>query len=245
VKGLVDHGVHEPAEIRVVEVLDARRIELEHLLPGVQVADSAVACEGLVLATKPADALHALEKAAAAGVHRVLSIAAGVRLEPLEGAAGHGIAVIRAMPNTAALVGAAASAICAGRDVGEADIAWATETLGAVGIVEQVPEKSMDAVTGLSGSGPAYMFMVAEALVEGGVLAGLARDVADRLARQTLLGAARLLEDPRVTPEQLRAAVTSPGGTTAAGLRALEDRAVRAALIDAVDAAATRSTELG
>ncbi len=243
--GLLARGVHEPSEVRVVEVSAERRRELEQRFPGMDVGSQPVPCDGLVLATKPGDVVGALEAAAAAGVSRVLSIAAGVTLETLEVAAGDGVAVVRAMPNTAALVGAGAAAICAGRNAVEADVGWAMQTLGAVGIVELVPESLMDAVTGLSGSGPAYLFLVAEALIEAGVSAGLPRDVADRLTRQTILGAGRLLENPDVSPEELREAVTSPGGTTADGLRALEDRAVRSAFVDAVAAAAARSAELG
>jgi pyrroline-5-carboxylate reductase len=155
------------------------------------------------------------------------------------------VRVVRAMPNTPALVGAGAAAICPGADAGEQDLAWAEEVLGAVGVVVRVPEKDLDAVTGLSGSGPAYVFMVAEAMVEAGVLGGLARDVAEKLAFQTLLGSARLLADRGSSPAALRAAVTSPGGTTAAGLRELERHGVRAAFLDAVMAATERSRELG
>jgi pyrroline-5-carboxylate reductase len=153
--------------------------------------------------------------------------------------------VIRAMPNTPALVAQGASAIAAGSSAGEDDLAWAERLLGAVGVVVRVPEYQLDAVTGLSGSGPAYVFLVAEALIEAGVLAGLPRDVSATLTRSTLLGAATLLATGDEGPEALRAAVTSPGGTTATGLRVLESRAVRAAFLDAVAAAAERSRELG
>jgi pyrroline-5-carboxylate reductase len=149
------------------------------------------------------------------------------------------------MPNTPALVGAGASAIAAGSFAGDGDVAWARGVLGAVGVVEVVPESLLDAVTGLSGSGPAYVFLVAEALVEAGVLAGLPRPTAARLAHQTLLGSARMLAASSDGPEALRAAVTSPGGTTAAGLRELERGGVRAAFLDAVMAATERSRELG
>jgi pyrroline-5-carboxylate reductase len=149
------------------------------------------------------------------------------------------------MPNTPALVGAGAAAIAGGRDASDDDLAWAESVLGAVGSVVRVPESLLDAVTGLSGSGPAYVFLVAEALVDAGVLAGLPRDVSVQLTTQTLLGAARLLAESGETAEALRAQVTSPGGTTAAGLHALESAGVRAAFLDAVQAATARSRALG
>ncbi len=148
------------------------------------------------------------------------------------------------MPNTPALVGEGAAAISPGTHATEEDLAWAEEILGAVGVVVRVPEYQLDAVTGVSGSGPAYVFLVAEALAEGGVLAGLPRDVAEKLAFQTLLGSAKLLVE-QGAPANLKAAVTSPGGTTAAGLRELERGGVRAAFLEAVMAATARSQELG
>jgi len=149
------------------------------------------------------------------------------------------------MPNTPALIGAGAAAIAAGRAAEEPDMDWAEAVLGSVGTVVRVPEPMLDSVTGLSGSGPAYVFLVAEALVEAGVLVGLPRPVAEELAHQTLLGAARLVVESGETPEALRAAVTSPGGTPAAGLRELERAGVRSAILEAVVAAAHRSRELG
>ncbi len=235
--------------VGVVEIDPARRRHLEDTFDGLEVLAAPAACEGLVVATKPGDAVSALQSAAEVGVERVLSIAAGVRCEALEAVMAEGTPVVRAMPNTPALVGRGASAICAGGSASAPDLDWAEAILGAVGIVVRVPEHQMDAVTGLSGSGPAYLFLVAEAMVEAGVHVGLPRDVADVLTRQTLLGASTLLagEGAEVPAgiEELRAAVTSPGGTTAAGLRALEDRAVRAAVIAAVEAATRRSAELG
>ncbi len=149
------------------------------------------------------------------------------------------------MPNTPALVGAGASAIAGGAAAGPDDLDWAESVLAAVGTVARVPEGLLDAATGLSGSGPAYVFLVAEALIEAGVLVGLPRPTATELAVQTLLGSARLLAESPDGPEALRAAVTSPGGTTAAGLHALEKAGLRAALLDAVRAATTRAQELG
>jgi pyrroline-5-carboxylate reductase len=149
------------------------------------------------------------------------------------------------MPNTPALVGAGAAAVAAGSAASDDDVAWAAAVLGAVGIVERVDEQLLDAVTGLSGSGPAYVFLFAEALIEAGVLAGLPRPTSRALALQTLLGSARLMAETGDDPERLRAQVTSPGGTTAAGLQALEARAVRSAVLEAVLAATRRATELG
>src|SRR5690606_38204609 len=149
------------------------------------------------------------------------------------------------MPNTPALVGEGAAAIAAGSSAKEDDLAWAESLLGAVGTVVRVKEPLLDAVTGLSGSGPAYVFLVAEALIDAGVHAGLPRDISSQLAIQTSVGAATLLAQGDQTPEALRAAVTSPGGTTAAGLRVLEQHGTRAAFLEAVTAATERSRQLG
>jgi pyrroline-5-carboxylate reductase len=198
-----------------------------------------------VVAVKPGDVEAACRALGAAGVPRVLSIAAGVPLAKLESWLAPGTAVVRAMPNTPALVGCGAAAIAPGRAASDGDLAWAEEILSAVGKVERVGEALLDAVTGLSGSGPAYVFLVVEALIEAGVAVGLPRPVAETLTVQTLLGSARLLAESGERAESLRAAVTSPGGTTAAGLAALESRAVRAAFLEAVAAATKRSKELG
>lgn len=245
VAGLIGAGWAAPAELSVVEKLASRRQELAGRFPGLAVDEEPAAAEGAVIAVKPGDVEAACRSVARAGVSQVLSIAAGVRLDRLEQWLGAGLPVVRAMPNTPALVGQGAAAIAAGRSAGPGHLDWAEGILSAVGIVVRVPEVQLDAVTGLSGSGPAYVFLVAEALVEAGVLAGLARDTSAALVVQTLLGAARLLAEGGQGPEALRAAVTSPGGTTAAGLQALEQRAVRAAFLEAVRAATTRSVELG
>jgi pyrroline-5-carboxylate reductase len=241
--GLITGGWATPFELAVVEPVEARRKEVADLYPGVNVDAEPVDADGAVIAVKPNDVRDAC--AALGGTARVLSIAAGVPIATLEGALAAGTAVVRAMPNTPALVGAGAAAIAGGTHAGDDDLAWAESILGAVGDVVRVPESSLDAVTGLSGSGPAYVFLVAEALIDAGVLAGLPRDVSTRLAIQTLLGSARLLAETGETPEALRAAVTSPGGTTAAGLRQLEAAGVRSAILEAVAAATARSRELG
>lgn len=245
VGGLLAGNWAPPESIAVVEVLDWRRAELHAQFPGIQVVHEPVETRGAVVAVKPGDVGPACRALAAAGVDRVLSIAAGVTTAALEGHLGAGPAVVRAMPNTPALVGAGAAAIAAGATAGPDDLRWAESILRSVGAVVTVPEKLLDAVTGLSGSGPAYIFLVAEALIEAGVLVGLPRDTSVALVVQTLLGSARLLAESGDTPEALRAGVTSPGGTTAAGLRALEAAGVRAAFLEAVAAATQRSIELG
>ena len=241
VAGLLNAG-WSAADIAVVEKVAARRDELASRYAGLAVSDAAEPADGAVIAVKPGDVQAACE---AVKAERVLSIAAGVPLAKLEQWVGAGVPVVRAMPNTPALVGAGASAVAAGSAAGPDDLDWAESVLGAVGQVVRVPEGLLDAVTGLSGSGPAYVFLVAEALIDGGVLAGLPRDVSVTLAVQTLLGSARLLAESPEGAEALRAAVTSPGGTTAAGLRALEARGVRSAFLEAVMAATERSRQLG
>jgi pyrroline-5-carboxylate reductase len=233
------------AGLVVAEVSRSRREELTATYPDVVVVEAPVGVAGAVLAVKPGDVAEAARAVADAGTRRILSVAAGVKTSTIEAAAGRPLPVVRAMPNTPALVGAGAAAISPGSSAGPGDMAWAEEILGAVGVVVRVPETALDPVTGLSGSGPAYVFLVAEAMADAGVLAGLPRDVAETLAFQTLLGSARLLVDGSDSPATLRAAVTSPGGTTAAGLRELERHGVRAAFLDAVMAAAERSRDLG
>ncbi len=245
VAGLIGSAWAPAEEIVVVEALAARREELAEAHRGLVVVPEPNGHQaGLdtVVAVKPGDAVAAL---AGLEPRRVLSIAAGVTASALEAVLPEGTAVVRAMPNTPALVGQGASGIAAGAAAGDDDLAWAEEVLGAVGTVVRVPEAQLDAVTGLSGSGPAYVFLVAEALVDAGVLVGLPRPAAEELATQTLLGAATLLASGDRSAAARRADVTSPGGTTAAGLRAPEAGRVRSAVIDAVVAATERSRELG
>lgn len=201
----------------------------------------------LVLAVKPDqvnDVLaevrpHFTEK------HLLISIAAGVTLARMEAALPPGARVIRVMPNTPALVGASASAFAAGKTATAEDTQLALTLFSSVGIAFQVKESLLDAVTGLSGSGPAYAFLMIEALSDGGVAAGLPRDVATRLAAQTLLGSAKLLLETGQHPGALKDMVTSPGGTTIEGLHELEKAGVRGALINAVRAATDKSKKLG
>jgi pyrroline-5-carboxylate reductase len=229
----------------VLEVVAARRDELAAKYPGVRVLEAAEGADGVLLAVKPQHVAASAAAVGRAGCERVLSVAAGITTQAIEAALGARIPVVRAMPNTPALVGAGAAAISPGTHATDADLEWAEAILGAVGVVVRVPEASLDAVTGLSGSGPAYVFLVAEAMADAGVLAGLPRDVAETLAFQTLLGSAKLLTESDDGPATLKAAVTSPGGTTAAGLRELERAGVRSAFLEAVMAATARGRELG
>ncbi len=242
--GILASNAFAADRLAVVEVLEARREELRTLFPDVPIVDSMPAADAAVLAVKPGDATTAAAAAAAAGATRILSIAAGVGVRALEAATGDGVSVIRAMPNTPALVGLGTAAIAGGGAATEDDLVWAESILSAVGIVDRLPEEQLDAFTGVAGSGPAYVFFVAEALTAAAVAEGIAADVADRVVAQLLLGASTLLARDG-DPAGLRAKVTSPGGTTAAGVRVLEDRAVRDAFAAAVRAATERSRELG
>jgi pyrroline-5-carboxylate reductase len=246
--GLISRGVLDSTNVVVVEAYDARREHLSATFPGLT-CSATLPIElpaGVLVAVKP----HQMQgvcaglRAAYPEGLRVLSIAAGVSTGSLEAWLGHGFRVVRAMPNTPAFVGHGASGVAGGASATDDDVAWSIELLSAVGIARSFSESQLDAVTGLSGSGPAYVFLVAEALTEAGVLVGLSRDDAAIFTAQTLLGAATLLAQSPTEASTLRANVTSPGGTTAAGLRALENRSVRAAFIDAVVAATARATEL-
>jgi len=249
VAGLLDRGGWPPEALVVVEPDARRRAELSGAHPGLTLVEAPVAGMvgpegGAVLAVKPEVAEPACRALGAAGVARVLSIVAGMPAGRLEAVLPQGAVVVRAMPNMPALVGAGVSAVSGGSNATAADLAWAEEVLGTLGTVVRVPERHLDAVTALSGSGPAYVFVVTEALVEAGVLAGLPRALSTTLAVETVRGAGALLAETGEPPAELRAAVTSPGGTTAAGLRALEARAVRSAFMEAVLAAAERARGL-
>jgi pyrroline-5-carboxylate reductase len=243
--GLLAGSDLEASVIAVVETSDSAREELARAFPGVVVSENGVASESAVLAVKPANVEAACEVLQGTGVRRVLSILAGTTIARLESLLPEGTAVVRAMPNTPALLGAGATAIAAGSHATAEDVSWAEALLATVGLVVQQDEKSLDAVTGLSGSGPAYVFMVAEALIDAGVAAGLDEATASALSIQTILGAARMLAETGQSPAALREQVTSPGGTTAAGLAVLASAGVRAAFLDAVKAATARSAELG
>jgi pyrroline-5-carboxylate reductase len=179
------------------------------------------------------------------GVRQILSIAAGVKISAIENATSKGVAVIRAMPNTPALIGQGASAMAGGKNCSAENVAWAKKILLGVGTVVEVEEDLLDAVTGLSGSGPAYVFLLAEALIAAGVEQGLTEQVSNELVRQLLVGSSLLLAESSETPEQLRKKVTSPNGTTAAGIAELVGKQFAEIIAGAVSAATARSKELG
>ena len=244
VQGLRRAGWESPS-LTVVEVDEARRAELAETLPGTLVVSQPQPADGAVVAVKPTAAEGACRALARVEVPRWLSIVAGLSLERLESWAGESVAVVRAMPNTPALVGAGMSAVSGGSRAAESDLDWAEAVLGAVGQVVRVPEDALDAVTAVSGSGPAYVFLVAEALADAGRTAGLPGELARTLAVQTVAGAGRLLAEPGADPGALRAQVTSPGGTTEAAIAVLEAGGLGELISGAVEAAARRSREMG
>ena len=218
---------------------------------GVQAVDSfelARLCKVIMICVKPQVVLPVLgEIRPATGKDKlVISIAGGISIEALEGALDPGVPVIRAMPNIAATVGQSATGFALGSAVKEKHVDIVRRIFGSVGLAVEVPEKLMGAVTGLSGSGPAYVFLFAEALITGALKAGLPHSEARKLAVQTIKGAAAMMEAwPEEHPASMRDQVTTPGGTTVAALHELEKRNFRDAVISAVEAAARRSLELG
>jgi pyrroline-5-carboxylate reductase len=205
------------------------------------------ACDVLVLAVKPQvmAALLVEIRPALSPRHLIISIAAGLPIATLSEALGSGTRLVRVMPNTPCLVGASASGYAAGSAATPEDTALVGKLFGAVGKAFALPEHLLDAVTGLSGSGPAFIYVLIEALADGGVKVGLPRDVAQTLAAQTVFGAAKMVLETGQHPAALKDAVASPGGTTIAGLQALDKGGFRSALMDAVEAATRRSKELG
>lgn len=249
-KGIAQAGVASAGEIIASDVYEGARAEFAKAV-GCRVTERnqevADASEVLVVAVKP-DQVPALLREIAPRVtedHLVISIAAGVPIAKLELGLMDDRRVARVMPNTPALVGASASAFALGEHCKVADAAVVQRIFSAVGIAYQVKESLLDAVTGLSGSGPAYGYAIIEALSDGGVGAGLPREVATKLAAQTLLGAAKMVLETGMHPGALKDQVTSPGGTTIDGLHELEKGGLRAALINAVRAAAEKSKKLG
>ena len=249
-KGFVKAGLVRGEEVLASDPLEGARSSFAKEVG----ANSAAAnsdvlkfAEVLVLAVKPDQVgpLLAEVRGSFTQNHLLISIAAGVPLARIEGALPPAARVIRVMPNTPAVVGSSASAFALGKSATAADAQLAQRLFSSVGLAYQVKESLLDAVTGLSGSGPAYAFLMIEALSDGGVAAGLPRDIATKLAAQTLLGSARMVLETGLHPGALKDMVTSPGGTTIEGLHELEKSNVRAALINAVRAATDKSKKLG
>ncbi len=244
--GVLEAGVVSPGDVSVADAVDAAADSAAQRF-GVARSDNAgvvAASDALLLCVKPNDAVALLEREDFSG-KLIVSIVAGLTLERLEAAAGSGARVVRVMPNTPAQIGLGATAFAPGAAATREDAELVQSIFDAVGLAVEVPEKLLDVVTGLSGSGPAYVYTIIEALADGGVLKGLPRDLSLRLAAQTLAGAAAMVLESGEHPAALRDMVTSPGGTTIAGLEALEKGGLRPALIAAVRAATERSVELG
>jgi pyrroline-5-carboxylate reductase len=250
VKGLVEASVVPGDLIIVSDTRNERLAELDRRY-GVRCAKSNVElvreADVIVLAVKPQIMAPVLSEIASSlsRRHLVISIAAGVSTATLRAGAGKDLRLIRVMPNTPALVLEGATAIAKGKDLEAGDLETAEEIFGAVGKVVVLDEELMDAVTGLSGSGPAYVAVVIESLADGGVKMGLDRVTAMTLATQTVLGAAKLLLETNLHPGALKDMVSSPGGTSIAGIAALEEGGIRTTFIKAVERATLRSRELG
>jgi pyrroline-5-carboxylate reductase len=246
IRGLVTSV--RPGQVTAVDIDSDLLTRLKDEL-GIETSEDALgavkAADLVVIAIKPQHLSHVSGlREAMTGNHLVVSIAAGVSTQTLEDVFGE-VPVVRSMPNILAQVGESVAALCAGKLATDAHVEMAAAVLGAVGETVVVEEKQMDAVTGLSGSGPAYVFALIDALADGGVKCGLPKATATKLATQTVLGSAKMVAESGEHPMSLKDKVTSPGGTTIAGLKALEDGGFRAALMNAVEAATRRSEELG
>lgn len=238
----------DAADVVVTDHREARQAELAAKY-GVRVTSNREAAETadtVVIVVKPQDVGELLDeiRPSLAPSTLVVSLCAGITIDAIEARLNPGTPVVRVMPNTPALVAEGMAALSAGQHATTEHVTRAKGLLEAVGKAIVVPEKYLDAVTALSGTGPAYLFYVVEAMIDGGVLLGLPRDIASELAVQTMFGSAKLLRETGEHPTRLREQVTSPGGTTAAAIRQLEDHRVRAAFVTAIEAARDRSTQL-
>jgi pyrroline-5-carboxylate reductase len=244
--GLI-HGGLDPSDLMFTERYPARRDQLTSLygVRAVEVAEAATA-DVVVVAVKPQDVDAVLgDLADVKPPTLVVSLCAGLPTVLFERSVSAGTPVVRVMPNTPMLVGEAMSAISAGTSATDEHLQIVEDLLRTVGKVVRVPEAQQDAVTALSGSGPAYFFFLVEAMIDAGILLGLPRTIAAELIIQSAVGSAKMLQESGEHPVALREAVTSPGGTTIAAIRELEKHGVRAALLDAIESAALRSAELG
>ena len=247
-EGTLGAGAFSPGDIFVSDSIATVAESVAQRFGAIHCRDNASLvenCDTVMLCVKPADALTALGAVREAGKSvLVISIVAGVSIATLRAAAGGSCRVVRVMPNTPALVGKGAAAFATGDNVSDEDIRVVEAILKSVGTVASVKEDLLDAVTGLSGSGPAYVYVIIEALADAGVLMGLSRDLAQTLAAQTVAGGAEMVLRTGMHPGRLKDMVTSPGGTTIAGLEALEKGGLRASLYSAVRAATERSKDL-
>jgi pyrroline-5-carboxylate reductase len=248
-RGLLSGGWREPGEIVATVRSEERAAELAERY-GVRATDSnAEAVTGaklVVIAVKPQDFDVLLGEIGGllSPEQTVLSVAAAIPTAAIEERLAPGVPVVRAMPNRPATVHEGIAGVCAGAHAGDEHLTLAEEALSHLGAVVRVPERYMDAVTAVSGSGPAYFALLAEAMIEAGILLGLSREISTQLVVQTMLGTARLLRDEHIHPVELREQVTSPGGTTIRAIRELERAGVRAAFLNAIQAAMERSREL-
>jgi pyrroline-5-carboxylate reductase len=249
IRGLLRGDDFAPAHVSVSGPREERMRELREAYGIEATTDNKVpaAAQIVVLSVKPQIMARVLEEVAEtiAPDALVISIAAGIPVATIQARLASGTRVIRAMPNTPALVDAAATAIAGGEHARESDLADAKRIFDSIGLTVILEESQMDAVTGLSGSGPAYVFLILEALSDAGVKVGLSRRTAQLLAAQTVLGSAKLLLETNEHPGRLKDMVTSPGGTAITGLHTLENGGVRTTLMNAVEAATRRSRELG
>ena len=249
IAGLLSSGWREPGELSASSRRDERVAELAERY-GVRATTSNVeAAAGaslVVLSVKPQDieALLGEIGPAITPEQTVLTIAAATPTATVERYLVSGVPVVRAMPNTPSTVHEGIAGLCGGAHADEGHVTLATEALTHLGRVVRVPEQAMDAVTAVSGSGPAYFALLAEAMIEAGLLLGLSREISTQLVVQTMLGTAKQLRDEKLHPVELREMVTSPGGTTIAAIRELESAGVRAAFLNAIQAAMTRAREL-
>jgi pyrroline-5-carboxylate reductase len=248
-RGLLSSEWRAAADVVVTSRRGERLDELRDRYGVEGTSDNAAAVSGarlVVVAVKPQDMAVVLAEIAQAltSEQTLLSVAAGTTTAYIEGHLPEGSRVVRAMPNAPALVHEGIAGLCGGEHARDEDVQLAAEALGHLGAVVRVAEGDMDAVTALSGSGPAYFALLAEAMIEAGLLLGLSREVSTKLVVQTMFGSALLLRDEQMHPVELREAVTSPGGTTTRAIRELERSGVRAAFLNAITAATERSREL-
>ncbi len=250
ISGLLSSGWREPGEIAATTRRQERADELRER-HGIEATlsnhDAAAGAALVVISVKPQDIDALLGEIGGLILpeQTVLTIAAAVSTAKVEGRLSDGVPVVRAMPNTPSTVHEGIAGLCAGAHAGDEHLDLAEEALSHLGAVVRVPESSLDAITAVSGSGPAYFALLAEAMIEAGILLGLSREISTQLVVQTMLGTAKQLRDERMHPVELREMVTSPGGTTIAAIRELESAGVRAAFLNAIQAAMLRARELG